>query len=264
MVKNFQNFVWVFRPDIIPDLKAKVENLIDAGFAFAAKTHDGDPADDGEYFLNNYHLMDSLIGRRVPLYAWGYNYGDKYGNLQQEIDAAVKSVRLADGYIFDPEIEFEQSGSSEWVHAMVPPVLAAAAKEDKPVGYAPFWNRRWHGAYPYKAFDQYPIFAMPQVYYDLGQKTTTKSRTDMFAISYEDFPLNFYPVSGVQSIEGMMHFQRMVREYVVPSYSIWCLDTMTQEQIDYFLLLSKIQKVDDGFSKYKKVYDAWESLFKLF
>lgn len=256
----FQNFVWVFRPDRIENLKGKVEGLIEAGYAFATKTHDGNPSDDGAYFWDNYHMMDTIIGQRVPHYAWGYNYGDKFGSLDEEIKGAVASVNLADGYIFDPEIEFETKGAGLWVEKMVQAVISAAG--NRPVGYAPFWNRRYHGGYPYEAFDKFGIVAMPQVYYDLGQKTTTKSRTEMFRISQEDFPGNFMPVSGTTSVEGMMHFQKHVNEAGV-SHSIWCLDTMPQEQIDYLVMLQKIRAFDEAFGNYKKVFDALQAIKNL-
>lgn len=251
---KFQNFVWVFQADKIKELKRKVDSLIGSGYAFATKTHDGNPDDDGTYFMDNYHLMDSLIGRRVPHYAWGYNYGDKFGLLTKEIEGAVKSVRLADGYIFDPEIEFETKGSGLWVEKMVPPVIEAAG--GKPVGYAPFWNRRYHGGYPYASFDKYGITAMPQVYYDLAQRTTYASRTEMFRIAADDFPMNFFPVAGTTSVEGLMHFLARCKEYDDTNHSIWCLDTMTDEQITYLDLLAKVERFDDTCERYKKVYDA--------
>lgn len=254
---KFQNFVWVFRPDLIKDLKRKIELLIDAGYAFAVKTHDGNPDDDGTYFWDNYHMMDSIIGRRVPLYSWGYNYGDTYGNLTKEIEGAISSVRVSDGYIFDPEIEFEVKDSGAWVETMVQAVLGASGY--KPVGYAPFWNRRWHGAYPYDHFDKFQIRAMPQVYYDLAQRTTPEKRTEMFDISRADFPGNFMPVAGTQDVAGLMHFLGKCKDAGV-GHSIWCLDTLTDYQLEYLDLLTKVRNLDGSIGEYKKVFDAIQVL----
>ena len=256
---NFQNFVWVFRPDQIKDLKRKIDLLIDAGYAFATKTHDGDGADDGDYFKDNFWMMDNLIDNRVPHYAWGYNYGDTYGKLDAEISTAVSWVHCADGYIFDPEIEFEVAGSGAWVEKMVQAVLDASG--EKPVGYAPFWNRRWHQAYPYASFDKFGlrIQAMPQVYYDLAERTTEEKRTEMFDISKADFPGNFMPVAGTQDVAGLMHFLKKCDEVDV-GHSIWCLDTMTDYQLEYLDLLAKVRNLDGAYGEYKRVFDAIQTL----
>lgn len=257
---KFQKFVWVFRPDIVTDLKRKVEAFLKAGYAFAVKTHDGNPDDDGTYFWNNYHLIDSIVGYRAPVYAWGYNYGNKFGTLNKEIEGAVKSVRTADGYIFDPEIEFEVKDAGAWVEKMVQAVLDASA--GKPVGYAPFWNRRYHGGYPYAVFDKFGITAMPQVYYDLAQRTTVTSRNEMFKIAYEDFPGNFMPVSGTSSVEGLMHFLKCCTDYNV-NHSIWLLDGTTEEQLNYLELVNSVQGLDEALDSATQIYNALQLIKRL-
>ena len=100
---------------------------------------------------------------------------------------------------------------------------------------------------------------MPQVYYDLAERTTPEKRTEMFDISLADFPGNFMPVAGTQDVAGLMHFLGKCKDAGV-GHSIWCLDTLTDYQLEYLDLLVKVRNLDGAYGEYKRVYEAIQTL----
>ncbi len=183
------NFLWVLDVNDCGGLDKVISVAQDTGYGICAKFHDGDPADDAKYgFQENFAKLAARCGPlSIPLVAWGYCYGDAYGNLEKEATAAVLSLKSgAQAYIIDAETEWEVPNSSLWAQRFMSMVLHSAPRAE--IGMTTYWNLRWHTSFPAQAFRRNGCtVAIPQVYYDLAQRTTLADRQAMHAITMEDF-----------------------------------------------------------------------------
>lgn len=183
------NLLWVFRVKNCGGMDRVIGVAQETGYGICAKFHDGDPADDAEYgFQEDFVKLAERCGRLgIPLVAWGYCYGGKYGNLDREVAAAALSLKSgAKAYVIDAEAEWEVPEAAEWAKRFMSGLLEADPGAE--IGMTTFWNLRWHALFPARALLQAGCeVAIPQVCYKMGQRKTLAERKKMHAISNEDF-----------------------------------------------------------------------------
>lgn len=250
------------------------------GYALAVKWHDGDPADDAKWgFQKGFRDVLALAGPAgVPVLAWGYCYGDKYGNLLKEAQAVQDAFQAgAAGYIIDAETEWEVPQGREWAKRFIDTVKSK--RPEIPLAYCPFWNMRWHSRYPAKEFSAGCEAVLPQVYFALGQKVERSSREEMVRIAREDFEPYGRPVFPVgefcgmqndgkktwtaQEVDGTLDFLRMVG--ADNPHSLWLLDGQAPEMdyrgINLTILeaLEYVRKSQPAYANVDKVIDDIES-----
>jgi len=158
------------------------------GYGICAKFHDGDPAGDKYGFQEKFaQLAAKCRPLNIPLVAWGYCYGDAYGNLAKEAAAAVQSLDSGgQAYVIDAESEWEAYGCDQWAARFMQAVLRKTPGAE--IAVTTYWNLRWHTRFPAKAFWLNGCsIAMPQVYYRLAQRATGGDRQAMHSIAAEDF-----------------------------------------------------------------------------
>ena len=192
------NFLWVFRVKNCGGTDKVVSVAQETGYGICAKFHDGNPADDAKYgFQEDFAKLAERCGPlSIPLIAWGYCYGDKYGNLGKEAAAAALSLKSgAQAYVIDAEEEWEVEGSAQWASRFMTALLSEANGAE--VGMTTFWNLRWHPKFPAKAFrDAGCMVALPQVYYKVARRSTIGARRSMHAIATADFGGAGYAVNS--------------------------------------------------------------------
>lgn len=193
------NFLWVLDAKACGGVDKVVGLARETGYGICAKFHDGDPADDAKFgFQDNFAQFAARCKPlNVPLVAWGYCYGDAYGSLTKEAAATIQSLNAgAQAYVIDAEAEWETGNGAQWASRFMSAVLAKVP--DAEIGLSTFWNLRWHGQFPAKAFQQSGcLTAMPQVYYKSANRTALDDRRTMHSISSSDFQAagfsNIYP-----------------------------------------------------------------------
>lgn len=183
------NYVWVLDTDDCGGVDRVIRVAQDTGYGICAKFHDGDPADDAKYgFQEKFaKLAARCAPLKIPLIAWGYCYGDTYGNLAKEAAAAVQSLDSGtQAYVIDAESEWEVKGSDRWAARFMQAVFGRAPGAE--IAMTTFWNLRWHARFPANAFWLNGCsVAMPQVYYHAAQRSTTAARKEMHSIATADF-----------------------------------------------------------------------------
>jgi hypothetical protein len=238
-----RKFLWVLDVVDCGGAATVVEWAKRTGYALAVKWNDGDPADDAKYgFQKGFKEVVALaLPLGIPVLAWGYCYGDKYGNLEKEIAAVFAAYDAgAEGYIIDAESEWEVPEGKNWAKNFVDSVKRT--RPEIPLAYCPFWNLRKHPNYPAKEFSKACHAVLPQVYYMLGQKTFPSTRQEMHRWANEDYgPLGLpvYPVGqfcgyrdgkwDAQETEGTMEF---IQNMTGKPHSLWLLDGQVPE-MDY-------------------------------
>src|SRR5437899_1601591 len=130
-----------------------------------------DGGDTASWAQFNTTLISQAHAAGLKIFAWAYVYGNKFSNLQGEINAALYLLGLgADGFIIDAESEYEGQ-----------PVAAAqycqAIRAQYPntfLAYAPFPYISLHQSYPYIEFGTNCHAVMPQDYWTtIGVSVTT-------------------------------------------------------------------------------------------
>lgn len=194
-----ERLVWVFQSWLHGGMEAICQAARAAGATgLIVKSHDGNPADDPPQFRQQ--LLDAL--RLGPQYgltvdAWGYSYGDKFGGLLAEADAAVWALKAgARRYICDAETEWEVPGSDQWVARWAQRIRSQVP--GAVLGYSSFWNLRWHGAFPARAFSAVCQFTAPQVYWRDAGRTVQ----DAWAIALADYGPLGLPIEPVGQLTG--------------------------------------------------------------
>lgn len=192
------NLLWVLDAGKCGGIDRIASVAQETGYGICAKFHDGDPADDAEFGFQMAfdRLADRCGPHGIPLIAWGYCYGDTYGNLDKEAAAAALSLkRGAQAYVIDAEAEWEVDGSSRWATRFMTSVLSEVPGAE--IGMTTFWNLRWHLKFPARAFrDGGCAAALPQVYYKSARRSTLEARRSMHAISAADFGRVGYAVTS--------------------------------------------------------------------
>ena len=111
-------------------------------------------------------LVSQAHAAGLKIFVWVYCYGNYYGNLQGEIDAALTLLgEGADGLIIDAETEYEgqPAAATQYCQAI------RARYPDTFLAYAPFPYISYHTSFPYIEFGTYCDAAMPQDYWaDIG------------------------------------------------------------------------------------------------
>ena len=223
-----RNYLWVFRLTNCGGLDRAISVAQETGYGICAKFHDGDPADDGEYGFqeDSGSLVERCRPLGIPLISWGYCYGDKYGNLDEEVAAAALSLRLgAQAYIIDAEAEWEVPDAAEWAGRFMSGLLRAAPGAE--VGISTYWNLRWHASFPAKDLARSGCqVAIPQVYYSLAQRNTYDDRKKMHAIASEDFKAAGYKyISPAGELSGNVTDTRDFLDLAgAHPHSFWLLD----------------------------------------
>ena len=221
-------FLWVVDVDDCGGVDKVVSVAQYTRYGILAKFHDGDPADDGEYgFQEKFAELLAKCGPLgIPVVAWGYCYGDAYGALGEEVEAAAKALKSgAQAYVIDAEIEWEVRGSDRWAARFMRGLLDRVPGAE--VGLTTFWNLRWHGRFPAREFWANGCsVAMPQVYYRTAKRSGIDARVTMHAISEEDFWSAgyscIYPVGELSSdIADTLDFLSIAGD---KPHSFWLLD----------------------------------------
>lgn len=221
-------FLWVFDPEACGGTDKIVRVALDTGYGICAKFHDGDPSDDAEFGFQEYFtfLASRCCRLGIPLIAWGYCYGDKFGNLDKEAAAAVLALRSgAQAYVIDAEAEWELEGSDRWATRFMTAVLTAVPGAE--VGLTTFWNLRWHPKFPARAFrDAGCVAAMPQIYYRAAGRSTIEERRSMHAIASADFRAAGY--GAINPVGELTHNPQDARDFLDIAgqgpHSFWVLD----------------------------------------
>ena len=231
-----QNLLWVFRVAECGGAELTVALAKRLGAGLIVKYHDGDPTDDAKWgFQEQFRACLKVCQQQgVPLIAWGYCYGDKYGRLLKEAAAAAQALKEgAAGYVIDAEIEWEVPQGGDWAKRFLEAVHAEVPDAGQRLAYAPFWNMRWHPRYPAREFSQGCCAVMPQVYYTLAQKPPAQV-VSMWQITLEDFTpfgLPIYPIgqfSGA-TLEQVLAFLGAIGDR---PRSWWLLDKASAEMLD--------------------------------
>lgn len=230
-----QNYLWVLRVQNCggADIAVMIAKLLGAGLL--VKWHDGDPADDIRYgFQEQFRAILKEAQRAgVPILAWGYCYGNKYGKLLKEADAAANSLlEGAAGYVIDAESEWEALGSdgkpvgSEWAKRFLDRIFSRVPGAK--LAYSSFWNTRWHPRYPAREFSAGCIAAMPQVYYALAQRPPERV-AEMWAITRQDYEPLGLPIYPVGEFPGatVEHVTAFLNAIGSRPHSWWLLDRAT-------------------------------------
>ncbi len=221
-------YLWILDPTDCGGMDRIVSVAQQTGYGICAKFHDGDPSDDAEYGFQEYFAFLASRCRRlgIPLIAWGYCYGDKYGNLEKEAAAAALSLwRGAQAYVIDAEAEWEIEGSHRWATRFMTAVLTAVPGAE--VGVSTFWNLRWHPQFPAKAFrDAGCVAAMPQIYYRAAGRSTIAEHRTMHAIASADFRAAGY--EAINPVGELTHNPQDARDFLdivgQGPHSLWLLD----------------------------------------
>lgn len=198
------NYLWVLDVKDCGGVDKIVSVAQDTGYGICAKYHDGDPSDDGRYgFRANFLALAVACCRLdIPIVAWGYCYGNKYGSLAKEYRAAVRALKEgAQAYVIDAEVEWEVPESAAWADEFMSEVKAAVPNAE--IGLTTFWNLRWHPRIPAKRFARAGAVPLPQTYYASARRTTRQSREEMHSMANEDFRRagfsGIYPVGELPS-----------------------------------------------------------------
>ena len=203
------------------------------GHGICAKWHDGDPADDAKWgFQDKFaSLAQQCEAAGVPLLAWGYCYGDTYGNLIKEADAAVDVLTRYPntGYVIDAESEWEVQRGREWAKKFGDRILSKVPDAKSRLAYCPFWNLRYgHSLYPADAFSTYCSVVMPQCYFDLAQRKTRADREQMFKEMLEDYRLLGLPIYPIGEFSagssGVLDFIELAESAGIKDWGWWLFD----------------------------------------
>lgn len=245
-----KNYLWVFKAREIPGYPDSiVAAAVATGHGLIVKVHDGDPADDGDFFTEPWQRLKALCDQAgVPLLAWGYCYGNKHGNLLKEADAVVHALTVlgAPGYVLDVESEWEVPGHEEWIQAFAERILSQVPDAKERLAFSPFWNTRWHGQYPTEGLARLCSAVMPQCYFGLAERTAYAAQEEMVAITNEDFGrhgLPIYPVGEFTParIRDVATFMSLVGSR---PHSWWLLDGYKDS--DEIRYLAKLRAQDKG------------------
>lgn len=254
-----QDLLWVFRVADCGGPRAAVlaAKLFEAGLI--VKYHDGDPADDAKYgFQEQFRaVLREAQAWGVPVLAWGYCYGNKYGNLLKEADAAAQSLKEgALGYVIDAEIEWEVPQGGDWAKRFVERVLSQVPGAQ--IAFAPFWNMRYHPRYPAKAFAEAGCVAvMPQVYYALAKKRPDQVAA-MWQVTLEDFSPIGLPVYPIGEFPGATpeHVRAFLAAIGDRPRSWWLLDKASPVMLEE----AYPERETVPFDKFQQVVDQLELL----
>jgi hypothetical protein len=245
-----QPYLWVFKAREIPGYPNSITQAAAAtGHGLIVKVHDGDPADDGTYFVEPWQRLKALCDQAgVPLLAWGYCYGNKYGNLLKEADAVVRALTDLGGagYVLDVESEWEVPDHENWVQAFAARILSQVPDAKERLAFSPFWNMRWHGQYPAEELATLCSAVMPQCYFGLGERTGYAAQEEMVAIMDEDFGrlgLPVYPV-GEFTAAGIRDVATFMSLVGSRPHSWWLLDGY--QDSDEVRYLAKLRVQNDG------------------
>lgn len=236
-------FIWVVDTDDCGGIENVKEIAERTGFGIAAKYNDGDPSDDKWNFQGKFRELRKKINN-LPLIAWGYSYGNRYGNLEKEIQAGINAIKMdgADGYIFDIESEWESTNSDAWAEILGAKIEGLNEK----MAITTFWNYRYHKKLPLQTLSKYILVVLPQTYFDLAQKTTMDSQKEMLVIAWEDFAAIFREVYFIgefghgeyKTLADFIVLNQMVHGPM--PYSVWVLDHHhTESNITFLEMLSK-------------------------
>jgi len=135
-----------------------------------------DGGDTASWTQFNTTLISEAHAAGLKIFAWAYVYGNKFSNLQGEINAALYLLGLgADGFIIDAESEYEgQSVAAaqycQAIRAQYPNTFLA---------YAPFPYISLHQSYPYIEFGTNCHAVMPQDYWTTIGVSVTNMVRDM-------------------------------------------------------------------------------------
>lgn len=228
------NFLWVLDPATCGGPEKVVEAAQATGYGLIVKYHDGDPSDDTKWNWIPAFRQIALLAQRakVPVLSWGYCYGNKYGNLKKEADAAIASLDDgALGYVIDAESEWEHGQGTQWAKEFM-----GILKQKAPTGafaYSTFWNLRWHPMFPAQAFvDGGCVAALPQVYFHLGDRWSPLKQREMMEVARQDFGgLPVYPVGEMTSglrPGDVLNFLTLTRG---APHSLWLLDRVPPEHL---------------------------------
>lgn len=228
------NYLWVLRAANCGGPEKLVEVAAGLGYGVIVKYHDGDPADDTKWgWVDDFRkIVKAAKPRGVPVLAWGYCYGNAYGNLFKEVDGALASLDDgALGYVIDAESEWETLGSDKWARDFM-----SAVKKYKPgaaLAYSTFWNLRWHPMFPAQAFvDNGCVAAIPQTYFGLGQKWSPAAQAEMLKIARQDFGgLPVYPAGEMTSDVSAGNVLDFINLAQGP-HSLWLLDRVPKDRLD--------------------------------
>lgn len=221
-------YLWIVDVRDCGGVEKAVEIARDTGFGLIVKFHDGDPADDAQFgFQDNFaKIAEQCHASGIPIVAWGYCYGNKFGRLKEEAKAAATSLRRgAQGYVLDVETEWETPRSPQWAKQFMS--ILRDEVPDAEVGFTTFWNLRYHPYIPARALVAGGCCAVfPQVYYAAAGRSTLSSRKEMHAIMEEDFgalgKVQICPVGQLSPCaQDMVDFMELVGR---PAYSFWLLD----------------------------------------
>ncbi|MEW6047859.1 MAG: hypothetical protein AB1609_15505 [Bacillota bacterium] len=252
-----RNLLWVFRVGDCGGAAAAVATAKRLGAGLIVKYHDGDPADDAKFgFQEQFRaVLQAAQGQGVLVLAWGYCYGNKYGNLLKEADAAAQSLKEgASGYVIDAESEWEVPGSDDWARRFVERVLSQVPGAQ--LAFAPFWNMRYHPRYPAKAFAQAGCVAvMPQMYYALAKKRPDQVAA-MWQVALEDFSPIGLPIYPIGELPDAMpeHVRAFLAAIGDRPRSWWLLDKASPELLETAFPEPPMVP----FAEYKRVVDELE------
>jgi hypothetical protein len=241
-------FLWVLDSADCGGVDRVIAAAQDTGHGLCVKFHDGDPADDAKYgFQEKFaKIAERCASLNIPLLAWGYCYGDAYGNLLKEADAAVDVLtRYPVGYVIDAEVYWEVPQGRDWAKRFGELVLAKVPDAKERLAYCPYWNLRWHQMYPAREFSTFCSVVMPQDYFDLAQRATRASREEMLQITAEDYGplgLHVYPIGEFSAgLDGVKDFLEIVEGAGFAAWSFWLFDRYQDSvQLRYLAELAKV------------------------
>jgi hypothetical protein len=247
-------FLWVLDSSDCGGIDRVISAAQDTGYGICAKYHDGDPADDSKYgFQEKFaKIAERCASLSIPLLAWGYVYGDTYGNLLKEADAVVDVLsRYPVGYVIDAEGYWEVPEGRDWARRFGDRILGKVPDAKSRLAFAPQWNLRYsHNFYPADVFSAFCSVVMPQDYFDLAQRTTRASREEMLQITAEDYgPLGLpiHPIGEFSAgLGGVKDFLEIANAGGFRIWSWWLLDGFQDsEQLKYLADLAKVTKPDE-------------------
>lgn len=234
-----KDYLWVFKAREVPGYpESLIEAAVSTGCGLLVKVHDGDPSDDGTYFTDHWKTLKPLADAAgVAMAAWGYCYGDKFGNLAKEASAVVDALTDlgAAGYVLNIEGEWEVPEGRIWAETLSARILGQLPDARQRLAFAPFWNTRWHGQYPAKELANLCSAVMPQCYFRDAKRTTYAAQAEMVDIMNEDFArlgIPVYPIGQLAGIRDVAAFLSLIGER---PHSWWLLDhtSLASEDLRY-------------------------------